>query len=61
MRVSFLDGSKKDIRTQFIAWDDRPKVPADADRTEYMKLGHHRRKLTALREIVQDKDSGIKA
>ena len=54
LKVSFMAGMVRDLRTLFAAGDEnRPRTAADHDRMEYMQCGFHLAKIDQLRNIIK--------
>ena len=54
LKVSFMAGTVRDLRTLFAAGtENRPRTAADHDRMEYMQCGFHLAKIDQLRNIIK--------
>lgn len=59
LKVHFLAGSRRDIRTQFAASaDDRVRTDLDQRRFEYMRLAFHKLKMDLFRQQIDGMAEG---
>jgi len=59
LKIAFLAGCRRDIRTQFIAGPDQVRGIIDQDRFEFMRLSFFRQKLELLKQIIYTKSKGL--
>jgi len=59
LKIAFLAGCRRDMRTQFVAGKDRVRGIIDQDRYEFMRLSFYRQKLELLKQIIYTKAKGL--